>query len=133
MRLYYVLVVSGIFLIFSVIDFAIAAPVLAQEKPQARVDAVNIPEDAMTTLGKRVGDWEEVWQFEVLDGGQPGTHFFAKPGPESSAARLSSFPQPSGPVDEQANVKQSLPSTPKEPPPSVMNEMPNLLKSKLAK
>ncbi|KAI0276412.1 hypothetical protein BGY98DRAFT_985590 [Russula aff. rugulosa BPL654] len=117
MRLYYV--VSGIPLILSIIDLTVAAPVLIQEKPQARIDT-------------RVGDWEEVWQFEVLDGGQPGTHFFAKPGPESSAARLSSFPQPPGPVDGQTNVKQSLPSTSKEPP-SVMNEIPNLLMSKLAK
>jgi hypothetical protein len=130
MRLYYV--VSGIPLILSIIDLTVAAPVLIQEKPQARIDTVKIPEDTMTTLGKRVGDWEEVWQFEVLDGGQPGTHFFAKPGPESSAARLSSFPQPPGPVDGQTNVKQSLPSIPKEPP-SVMNEIPNLLMSKLAK
>jgi hypothetical protein len=130
MRLYYV--VSGIPLILSIIDLTVAAPVLIQEKPQARIDTVKIPEDTMTTLGKRVGDWEEVWQFEVLDGGQPGTHFFAKPGPESSAARLSSFPQPPGPVDGQTNVKQSLPSTPKEPP-SVMNEIPNLLMSKLTK
>jgi len=48
-------IVSGIILILSFIDFAIAAPVLVQEKHQAGVDVVHIPKDVMTVLGKRVG------------------------------------------------------------------------------
>ncbi|KAI0270235.1 hypothetical protein BGY98DRAFT_937552 [Russula aff. rugulosa BPL654] len=49
------------------VGYSVAAPVLLrvlQENPQAGVDTVKIPEDAMTTLGKRVGDWEEMWQFQ---------------------------------------------------------------------
>ena len=46
-------IVSGILLILSVIDFALAAPVLVQEKRQASVDGVHIPRDAITVLGKR--------------------------------------------------------------------------------
>jgi hypothetical protein len=48
MRLYYI--VSGILLILPIIDFAVAAPELIQEKLQARVDVVHIPEEAMAML-----------------------------------------------------------------------------------
>ncbi|KAN0123263.1 hypothetical protein V8E52_003216 [Russula decolorans] len=46
-------IVSGILLILSIIDFALAAPVLVQEKRQASVDVVHIPKDVITVLGKR--------------------------------------------------------------------------------
>jgi hypothetical protein len=49
-------VVSGILLILSIIDFAefaLAAPVLVQEKRQACVDMVHKPKDVITVLGKR--------------------------------------------------------------------------------
>ena len=50
-------IVTGIFLILSIIDFALAAPVLAQDKRQARVDMVRIlPNDVITVLWKR---WDE--------------------------------------------------------------------------
>jgi hypothetical protein len=49
-------IVSGIFLILSIIDFALAAPVLVQEKRQASVTAAHIPKELITLLGKR---WEE--------------------------------------------------------------------------
>ena len=55
MRLYDI--VSGILLILSVIDFALAAPVLVQEKRQAWVDVVHLPKDVITVLDKR-GDEE---------------------------------------------------------------------------
>jgi hypothetical protein len=45
--------VSGILLILSIIDLALAAPVLVQEKRHACVDAVHIPTDVITVLGKR--------------------------------------------------------------------------------
>ena len=136
MRLYYV--VSGIFLkvlILSVIDFAVAAPTLVQEKvekPQAQVDAVGNAEDAMTTLRKRVGDWEEVWQMEVINGGRPGSHFFLKK--PSSGARLMSTSQRPGPApaDGWTNLKQPLPTIPEEPP-SLTSKTSKLLMSKLAK
>jgi hypothetical protein len=46
-------IVTRILLILSIIDFALAAPVLVQEKRQAFVDAVLIPKDVITELGKR--------------------------------------------------------------------------------
>jgi hypothetical protein len=46
-------IVSGIILILSIIDFALAAPVLMKEKRQERVDVVHIPIDVITVLGKR--------------------------------------------------------------------------------
>jgi hypothetical protein len=52
-------IVSGILLILSIIDFALAAPVLVQEKRQASVDVVQIPEDVITVLGKRGDKWLE--------------------------------------------------------------------------
>ena len=39
--------------ILSIIDFALAAPVLVQEKRQACVDVVHIPKDVISVLGKR--------------------------------------------------------------------------------
>jgi hypothetical protein len=49
-------IVSGILLILSIIDFALAAPVFVQEKRQAWVDVMHIPKDVITVFGKR---WEE--------------------------------------------------------------------------
>jgi hypothetical protein len=49
-------IVYGILLIISIIDFAVAAPILVHEKRQARFDVVHIPRDAVTVLGKRL-DW----------------------------------------------------------------------------
>jgi hypothetical protein len=48
--------VSWIFLILTVITFALAAPVLVQDKRQAWVDVVHVPEDVVTILGKRIMD-----------------------------------------------------------------------------
>ena len=49
-------IVSGILLILSIIDFALAAPITIQEKRQARVDVAHIPRDAISALGKRGED-----------------------------------------------------------------------------
>jgi hypothetical protein len=58
-------IVAGILAILFIIDFALAAPVLAQEKRQARVDVVHMPNDLITVLGKRSsGDELE----ELLEG-----------------------------------------------------------------
>jgi hypothetical protein len=110
MRRYYI--VSGILLILPIIDFAVAAPVLVQEKRQAGVDVVHIPEDAITMLGKRGDELNELW-LKLF--GHPEDHF-AKP-EESSAARPSSSSPPSGPADGWTDVKQPLPSIPEEPSP----------------
>ncbi|KAI0274456.1 hypothetical protein BGY98DRAFT_993346 [Russula aff. rugulosa BPL654] len=49
-------IVTGILLTLPIVDFALTAPVLVQEKSQARVGAVHIPKDVITGLGKR---WDE--------------------------------------------------------------------------
>jgi len=57
-------IVSGTLLILSVIDFALAAPVLVQEKREACVDVVHIPRDVISVMGKRgkAGDLlDEAW------------------------------------------------------------------------
>ena len=55
--------VSGILLILSIFNFALAAPLLVTEKRQTCVDAVmlNIPKDVITVLGKRGGE-DELWK-----------------------------------------------------------------------
>ena len=49
-------ILFGILLILSIIDFALAAPVLVQEKRQAYADVVHTPKGARTALRKRVGE-----------------------------------------------------------------------------
>jgi hypothetical protein len=100
MRRYYI--VSGILLILPIIDFALTAPVLVQEKRQAGVDAVH---EAMTILGKRGDDLTGL--FLIYE------DHFAKP-EESSAARPSSSSPPSGSDHGWTNVEKPLPSTPEE-------------------
>ena len=46
-------VVSGAIFILSIVVFALAAPVLVQEKRQACVDVVHIHKDLISVLGKR--------------------------------------------------------------------------------
>ena len=55
--------VFRILLILAVIPFALAAPVLVQEKREACIDKVRIPRDVMTVLGKRVvgNDLHMLW------------------------------------------------------------------------
>ena len=48
--------VSWILLILTLITFALAAPVLVQDKRQAWIDVEHAPEDVVTMLGKRVLD-----------------------------------------------------------------------------
>jgi hypothetical protein len=42
---------SGILLILSIIDFALAAPVLVQEKRRAGLDVVHMPKNVIPALG----------------------------------------------------------------------------------
>ena len=83
----YNIVVSGILLIFSINGFALAAPISVQEKHQAGVDALHIPKDVITVLGKR-GDEELA---RLLD-----QYFKAigKPAESSDAHVLSSLAPP---------------------------------------
>jgi hypothetical protein len=75
--------VSGILFTLHITGFAVAGPVLEQEKPRAGVD-VHIPEDATTGLGKRGSKLEDL--FKVVNK-------YVKP-EDSSAAR----PSPSSPA-----------------------------------
>jgi hypothetical protein len=62
-------IVSRILLILTVITFTLAAPVLVQEKRQAWLDVVHVPEDVITVLGKRILDedldvlWDGWWHY----------------------------------------------------------------------
>jgi hypothetical protein len=91
-------IVSGILLVLLIINFAVAAPVLVQEKHQAVVDLVHVPEDAIAMLGKRGDEFDEL----LLT-------LFGVPEESSSAAR------PSAPAGGWMDVKQPLPSIPEEP------------------
>ena len=108
-RLYYI--VSGILLILS-INFAVAAPMLAQQKPDSHVDVVHMPEDAVAMLGKRAGELDKLFQ-DLL--GDTESESFALP--DESATLPSSSSQPSGPADGSMAVGNPLPSISKEPLP----------------
>jgi len=89
--------VSHIFLILSIINFALAAPVLVQEKHQTCHDVLYNPEDATTVLGKRGSDDVELADF--LD------NWLTKPESSSGSA-------PSNPDHGAANVIDGSPPNP---------------------
>jgi hypothetical protein len=93
-------IVSVILLILSIIDFALAAPVLVQEKRQARVDVVHIPRDVITVVLEKRGDeeLEKMAEEYFKTSGKPV---------ESSDAHASSSPALPGPDDGPANVVQA--------------------------
>ncbi|KAN0102324.1 hypothetical protein V8E52_012058 [Russula decolorans] len=110
-------IVSGILLILSIIDFALAAPspVLVQEKRQACIDAVPIPKDVITVLGKR-GDEELEKLLEE--------YFKAMGKPvESSDAHASSSLAPPGP-DHGSTVTNAAQSPAPNPASSTANPDP---------
>ena len=101
--------IFGILLILSIIDFALAAPVLVQEKRRSYVDVVDMPHDVVTVLGKRM---EAELENVVLD-------YFKTPGkpvesPDAHAS-LSSAPPGLNPESSTANtgllMEQPRPST----------------------
>src|SRR6266478_2291387 len=94
-------IVFRILLILSAIDFALAAPVLVQERRQASVDMVHIPEDAVTVWGKRADDFNLLWEEYLRTWGK-----LKEPG-ESSAPPPSSGPTPSGPDHGPTNVVEA--------------------------
>jgi hypothetical protein len=92
-------VVSGILLILSIIDSALAAPVLVQEKRQASVDVAHVPEDVITMLGKRGNGYLQNFLEEYFKSmGKPL---------ESSDAHASSSSAPPGPDRGSTNVAQA--------------------------
>lgn len=67
-------IASRVILILTVITLVLAAPVLVQEKRQACVDVVDVPEDMITVLEKRIlGEdldalWDRLWHYENVWG-----------------------------------------------------------------
>jgi hypothetical protein len=114
-------IVSGILLILSIIDFALAAPVLVQEKRQACVDAVHIPRDVtdvITVLGKRGPGEEDLDKLanlakEHLETGEKPV--------ESSDAHAPPSSAPPGPDPGSTNV---VPAPAPNPAPSTANPTP---------
>jgi hypothetical protein len=108
-------IVSEILLILSIIDFALAAPVLVQEKLQACVDVVHIPRAVITVLGKRGPGNEGLDKLANL-----AKEFFetwTKP-VESSDAHAPSSSAPPGPDPGSTNV---VPAPAPNPAPSTAN------------
>ena len=90
-------IVSGILLVLSIIDFALAAPVLVQEKRQACVD-MHISKEVTTMLGKRgLEDIEKLVE-DLFDTGINPI--------ELSDAHAPSSPAPLGPEHESTSVVQ---------------------------
>ena len=110
MRGYYI--VSGILLILPIIDFAVAAPAFAQKKHQAGVDVVHISEDAITMLGERGDESDEVW----LKFTSYLENYFGNP-EKLSPTHPSSSSRPSAPADGWTDLNQPLPTIPEEPSP----------------
>jgi len=99
-------IVSGILLILSIIDFALAAPVLVQGKLQERVDVVHIPNDMITVFGKRwEQDLEKMWEEYFDESGNL----------ESPASHISSSSAPSEPDHESTNVEHAPAPNPASP------------------
>jgi hypothetical protein len=113
MRLY---LVSGILLIVPIVNFAIAAPVLVQEKLQARVDMVGPPEYMGSVLGKRGRMWGEIEEV----GGEYIEKWFAPP-EKASAAHGSSISAPPPEPPPSADTHGSSISVP-EPKPASSTE-----------
>jgi hypothetical protein len=110
MRRHDMLLVSGIFLILSIIDFTLAAPVLVQEKRQACVDVVHIPRDVITILEERGGEEVEMLAEEYFKMGENPA--------ESSDAHASSNsapPRPDHDANESTNEVHAPASNPALP------------------
>jgi hypothetical protein len=101
MRRHYI--VSGIFLILSIIDFALAAPVLVQEKRHASVDVVHIPKNLTTVLWER-GDEEYMklmqWYYKKSKG------LYGQVDSKSSVAHASPSSAPPGPDHGSTSILQ---------------------------
>jgi hypothetical protein len=111
-------IISGILLILSIIDIALAAPVLVQEKRQASVDVVHIPRDVITVLGKRGPGGEVLDQLANL--AKENLETGKKP-VESSDAHAPSSLAPLGPDPGSTNV---VPAPAPNPAPSTANPTP---------
>jgi hypothetical protein len=126
-------IVSGIFLIFSIVDFAFAVPVSAQEKRQTYVDMVHIPEDVITVLGKRGGEelgnvvreYFKTWEKPIDSSGTHASSSSAAPGPGPSHGSTNAGVARSNPAPSTANpdplMEPSSPSSTASTPSSFKN------------
>jgi hypothetical protein len=119
MRRHYI--VSGIFLILSTIDFALAAPVLV--KRQASVDVVHIPKDLITVLWERGEDEEYMKLMEWFDKRMKALNEQLEGGSKSSVAHASLSAAPPGP--DHGSMGALQPPTP-NPASSTANPYPVL-------
>jgi hypothetical protein len=99
MRMYDI--VSGILLILSIISFALAAPVLVQDKRQASVDVVHTLKDVITVLGKRGDTWLEKFVDDYFKGTEMENSVVSSDGHASSSSA------PPGPDHGSTNVVQA--------------------------
>jgi hypothetical protein len=113
-------IVSGIFLIFSIVDFAFVVPVSAQEKRQTYVDMVHIPEDVITVLGKRGGEelgnvvreYFKTWEKPIDSSGTHASSSSPVPGPDHGSTNAVESPGPN-PASSTANPDPLMePSSP---------------------
>ena len=119
MRLYNI--VSEILVILPIIDFAVTAPLLAQEKLQARINVVHISAHAW----KRADD-SELEELGVKLFNHPKSHFVSKPEELPAAHPPSSSPPSEGPMEvdqpliighpKSHSFAKPLPSISEEPP-----------------
>jgi hypothetical protein len=131
----------GILLILSIIDFALAAPVLVQEKRQAYADVEQIPKDVRTVLRKRVGedDLVKVAEDYLETGGKQAessdTHASSSSAPpvpdheptnavEGSDTHASSSLAPPVPDHEPTNAVEGSAPNPSMEPPSSSSALP---------
>ena len=113
-------IVSGILLILFIIDFAIAAPVLVQEKRQAVVNVAYIPKDMVTVLGKRGDDeleklaeeYFKTWGRPMDSSDAHASSSSAAPGPDHGSTDVVQAPAPN-PASSTANPEPLIePSCP---------------------
>jgi hypothetical protein len=96
-------IVSGILLILSIIDFALAAPVLVQEKRQGGLDVVHIPKDVIPVLGKRgddeldlekLAEFFKTWENPIGSSDAHASSSSAPPGPDHGSTNVVEVPAP---------------------------------------
>src|SRR5260370_290747 len=92
-------IVFGIFLILSIINLALTAPVLVQEEHQANVDVVDIPKDVITNRGegdiaKLAEEYLTTWE-NPIESSDTHTSSGTAPDPASSTTNPDSSCSPS--------------------------------------
>jgi hypothetical protein len=95
----YLYIVSEILLIVPIVDFALAAPVLVQEKRQAHIDMLEMPSNPITVLGKRAGMGKYLEDWVVPPVESSAAHESSSPAPLEMSVMNAPAPNP-GPLTE---------------------------------